>query len=461
MIDRVVPRAAPPRSVALPRAHEMRLTNGMRVIAVSRAEVPTRIRVPLVAATLSIDRGSANDPPELPGLAAMTSALLRQGTRRRTALELDMAIDALGARLDRGSSYDASSLGVSATTDVFPQALSFLAETLREPTFAQDEFERLRARALSDLRLAYGSPSSLARLVVNRVVAGDSPYAHPIAGTPRSLEALTRDDVVAFHAHAYRPEHATLLIGGEIGVEEAFALAESTFGDWRTDPFPPRELPERPQPAPRRRVVVVDKPDAGRTAVAVARAAIARGSRDYYPGIVTCAVLSGYSGRLNAEVRVKRGLSYGAGAQLLARRASGQFVAATLVDHTRALETIDVILATLASLEVAPVADAELVARKASLVGGFNRTIDTNDGLLAVLSDYALYGIGLDELERYVRYVEAVGNAEIAAFARTYVIPEPSIILVGDAATFSGGLSALASDVRIVAAGDLDLNAAL
>ena len=76
----------------------------------------------------------------------------------------------------------------SATTATFPQALELLAETVREPTFAEEEFERVRSRALSDLRLAYSSPSSLARLVANRVVAGDSPYAHPISGTPRRSE---------------------------------------------------------------------------------------------------------------------------------------------------------------------------------------------------------------------------------------------------------------------------------
>src|SRR6185437_12038469 len=122
-----------------------------------------------------------------PGLAAMTSSLLSQGTKRRSALELGVAVDAIGARLDKGAAHDASSTVASATVASFPQALELLAETVREPAFALEEFERVRARSLSDLRLAYSSPSSLARLVTNRVVSGRGPYAHPISGTVRSL----------------------------------------------------------------------------------------------------------------------------------------------------------------------------------------------------------------------------------------------------------------------------------
>jgi zinc protease len=461
MIASGMPQAGPPRSVPLPRAHEIRLENGLRVVVCSRAEMPGSLRVPLVSGMLMVDRGSAGDPPKLPGVSAMTSALLRQGTRRHTALELDQAVDAIGARLDRSSSYDASIATASATSAVFPQALGFLAETVREPTFAPEEFERMRTRTLSDLRLTYSSPSSLARLVAARVVGGDSPYGHPISGTRRSLEMLGRDDVVAFHRHAYRPEHATLLLGGDVAVDAAFELADQAFGAWQPDPHPVAEAVAMPPPSPRRRVVVVDKPDAGRTAVAVTRSAPPRPAPSYYTSIVTAAVLSGYSGRLNQEVRVKRGLSYGAAAQLVARRDSGQFSATTLVDHKRTIEAVRVILETLASLETAPPDERELTARKASLLGTWNRLIETNDGLLAALSDFALYGIALDELERYTSCVEAVGSSQVAAFARDYVTADPAIVLVGDARVYADELPTLAADVRVIPFAELELDGAI
>jgi zinc protease len=407
-----------------------------------------------------IERGGASDPPRRPGVAAMTSALLREGTKRRSAQALDLAVDALGARLDRSTSYDASSAGVSATSPVFSDALALLAETVLEPTFSSEEFQRVRTRALSDLRLSYSSPASLARLVAGRAVGGDSPCGHPIAGTPRSLEALARDEIAAFHRHAYRPEHATLLIGGDVDVDAAFDLARRTFGEWKTDPLPAAEVVAVPQPVPRRRVVVVDRPDAGRTAVVVTRAAPPRQDASYYAGLVTTAVLSGYSGRLNQEVRVKRGLSYGAGAQLVARRNSGQFMASTLVDHKRALEAVGVVLDTLRSLESVPPAEREFVARKASLLGSWNRSIETNDGLLGALGDFALYGIPLEELQHYTERIEAIDRAQIARFAASHIVPEPTIVLVGAAVNYDRAqLAELAPEVRIIPGAELDLDA--
>ncbi|MGH7660354.1 MAG: M16 family metallopeptidase [Vulcanimicrobiaceae bacterium] len=331
-----------------------------------------------------------------------------------------------------------------------------------EPTFLLEEFQRVRTRALSDLRLSYSSPSSLARLVSGRTVGGDSPYGHPISGTPRSLEALGCDEIVAFHRHAYRPEHATLLIGGDIDVDAAFELARRTFGQWKTDPLPAAEVVAVPPPSPRRRVVVVDRPDAGRTAVVVTRAAPPRRDASYYAGIVTTAMLSGYSGRLNQEVRVKRGLSYGAGAQLASRRNAGQFAASTLVDHKRAIESALVVLDTLRSLESAAVEDREFAARKASLLGSWSRGIETNDGLIGALGDFAIYGIPLDELQQYTERIEAIDRAQIAQFAASYIVPEPAIVLVGAAVNYDRAqLAQLADDVRIIPATELDLDAAV
>lgn len=458
MIVAGMPEAGPPRSVPLPGSHEIHLDNGLRVIAASR-ELGANLHIPLVSAVLAVKRGSASDPPRLPGTAGLTLSLLRQGTAKHSALELDIAIDAIGARLDRSAGYDGTTAGAGATTAVFADAFALLAETVREPAFATDEFERSRTRALSDLRLSYSSPSSLARLVAGRLVAGDSPYGHPVAGTPRSLEALRRDDVVGFWRHAYRPENATLLIGGDIGVDDAFALARSVFGDWQIDPHPSAEVVAIPQPPPRRRVVVIDKPDAGRTAVIVTRAALRRTSDAYYAGVVATGMLSGYSGRLNQEIRVKRGLSYGAGAQLISRRDGGQFLASTLVDHARATETVQVILETLESLVASPPAPRELTARKASLLGGWSRSIETNEGLLGALSDFALYGIPLDELERYSGRIEEIDAATIAAFAQQYIVADPTIVLVGDAGAYKTDLGKFADDVRIIPSAELDLEA--
>ena len=208
---------------------------------------------------------------------------------------------------------------------------------------------------------------------------------------------------------------------------------------------------------PRTRVVIVDKPDAGRTSVVVGRVAIARNSPEYPAGIVATAVLSGYSGRLNQEVRVKRGLSYGAGAQLIARREPGMFLAATLVDHAKVAEATAVVLETLRGLAAAPPDAHELETRKATVSGGFSRSIETIDGIAGVIGELALYDVPLEELGDYLPHVEALDGAAVQAFARTTIADDPFVVLVGDAAKFADAMGVSYADVTVIPFAQLDL----
>src|SRR5688572_33093431 len=128
------------------------------------------------------------------------------------------------------------------------------------------------------------------------------------------------------------------------------------------------------------RVVVIDKPDAGQAAVFLARTGINRKDTDYFRGIVANSVLSGYSGRLNQEIRIKRGLSYGAGSSLDARRDVGPFVASAQTKNESGAVVADLLLGEIGRLSSAPPADPELTPRKAVLIGGFSRNLETANG---------------------------------------------------------------------------------
>jgi zinc protease len=316
----------------------------------------------------------------------------------------------------------------------------------------------VRAKSISDLGLTYSNPSAVARLVANRVAYASAPYGHPLAGTAHTLASLTRDKVAYFYERCYRPDNAILIIGGDIAPDDAFALAQRVLGDWQKPSTP--LAPPLPflTPAARARVVVIDKPDAGRTAIVSGRVAIARSSPDYFAGTVTTALLAGYSGRLNQEIRVKRGLSYGAGAQLATRREPGLFIASTLVDHTKVAQATQVVLETVAGLAQAPVDAKELTTRKSTVTGAFYRSIETIDGIAANLGELALYEMPLRDLENYVPGVAGVDAADVRRFANVYLAGDAFVVLVGDAAIFGDEIRAAYPDVQIIPAGQLDLD---
>src|SRR6266566_8295595 len=166
-----------------------------------------------------------------------------------------------------------------------------------------------------------------------------------------------------------------------------------------------------------RRILVIDMPDAGQATVLAARSAINRASPDYFRGIVSNSILSGYSGRLNWEIRVKRGLSYGAGSALDARRWAGSFSASAQTKNESGAEVASLTLAEISKLATGELLDTELTPRKASLLGGFARSMETTGGLVNQFASLALYGVPLDEINRYVANVQAIKPADVKSFA--------------------------------------------
>lgn len=453
------PQAGPPRSVKFPEPREKTLPNGLRVIAIERKGLP------LVTAELAIASGAETDPPLLAGLADFTAALLTKGTKTRTAPEIAAAIEALGGSLDATADWDMSAVSTTVMASKLDRAAEILADVVRRPTFAAEEVERYRSQALDDLDVELSRPGSVARFVAARLLYGDAPYGHPAEGTPESLARVARADVAAMHAAHYRPANAVFLVGGDISAEAVFELAERRFGDWTN---PATALPRTPRlpvdfaAATEGRVLVVDKPDAGQAAVVLVRPGIRRTDPQYYPGLVANSVLGGgYSARLNYEIRIKRGLSYGASSRLDARRDVGPFLASTQTRNDAGAEVAGLLLQELERLGQADVAAAELGPRQAALTGNFARRLETTRGLVAEIAGFAVHGLPLDTANAFIPGVQGVSAADVKAFARSRLDPRgASLVLVGDAGKFLAPLEKAFSTVDVIRAADLDLDSA-
>jgi len=452
-------RAKPPAPAAvvaavLPTPVERTLKNGLRVIVAKTSDLP------LVTAELTVKNGAALDPKGLAGLSAVTTDLLPQGSATRSATEIAARIEALGGSLGSGSGYDSSAVTLSSLANTLPQALPVLADVIRHPAFAQDELDRLRQQKLDDLTVTMQEPGSLATMAASRLVFGEGPYGHPADGSPGSLARITRADVIAQYGRLYRPDQAVLVLTGDIDPQTGFAMAEQAFGDW-TNPADPAPEPA-PQPAePGHRVLVIDLPGIGQTAVLVAGRSIPRHDPDYDAVEVANGVLGGgYSARLNEEVRVRRGLSYGSGSALIGRREAGLFEASAQTKNESADDVAALILAQIDALSAAAAPPAELDARKSALTGEFGRAAATGDGLGRLLAQDAVENIAPDDIDHYIARTEAVTPPEEQAAAARLVDPaKADVIVVGDAKYFLPALKKRFGSVAVVEAGKLDLDA--
>ncbi|HEX8686144.1 MAG TPA: pitrilysin family protein [Pyrinomonadaceae bacterium] len=456
------PPPAAPRAVNVPKPSEKTLPNGLRVIVIENHATP------LVGAQLLVKNGGEVDPAELSGVADMTAELLTKGTKTRTAPQIAQEIEALGGVLNSSAGWDASRASVNVIASKTEPAMAILADVVRNPVFKDEEIERLRQQYLDSLSVGMNSPGQLASWVASRVVFGGSPYGHPVSGTPESIPRIKREDVVALHSNFYRPDNAVLVVGGDIKAADAFALAGKLFGDWAASkeartiasgvPTNSSAAAQAQAPA-KQRVVVVDMPGAGQAAVVFARRGIARTDPEFYSGLVANSVLSGYSGRLNQEIRIKRGLSYGARSSLDARREVGPFVASAQTKNQSGAEVAALLLGELTRLSSEAVTEAELTPRKAVVIGGFGRSLETTEGLVGQVASLALYGLSLDEINRYIASVQAVTPAQIQKFAGSRLgASDAHIIIVGDAKEFIEPLRKQFPNGEVIKREELDLN---
>ncbi|MCA1593621.1 MAG: insulinase family protein [Acidobacteria bacterium] len=453
------PPPAAPRSVTIPKPFERTLKNGLRVIVIEDHDTT------LVSSLLMVKNGAEVDPSALGGLADMTASLLTKGTKTRTAPEIAQAIEALGATINSGAGWDASRASVNVMSSKIEPAMAILADVVRNPVFKDEEIERLRQQNLDSLAVALRDPGTLAGYVAARVVFGDAAYGHSLSGTPESLTRMKRDDIASLHAKYYRPDNAVLVIGGDITPDNAFKLAERTFGDWAK---PAMMLPTSSGARMNdkahggtSRIVVVDMPDAGQAAVVLTRSGISRTDPDYFRGIVSNSVLSGYSGRLNQEIRIKRGLSYGARSSLDVRRDVGPYTASAQTKNPSGAEVASLLTGELGRLSNEPVQDLELTPRKAVLIGSFARNLETTDGLVAQIASRALYGLSLDEINSYIKNVQAVTPADVQRFTGARLgAKESNIVIVGNAKEFIEPLRKQFPNVELIPLAELDLNSA-
>jgi len=451
-------RAAPPPIAApiapvLPTPAERTLANGLRVIVARSSDLP------LVTADLTVKTGAWADPPGLAGATGMTAGMLTEGTRTRSAQEIARQVEALGADLDTGASLEASSVTLNVMPDKLEAALPIMADVARNPAFKPEELERQRQLALDGLQVAYQEPGEIAAYAAGPVVFAGTPFGHVSTGTPASIARLKPADLAAIHSVWFRPDNAVLVLTGDITAEQGFALAERTFGDWAKPSTP---LPPAPTVTPRLapRTLAIDLPGTGQASVNVVKPGIARADPAYYTGLVANTVLGGgYSARLNEEIRVKRGLSYGASSRLSANRTTGLFRASAQTKNESAPQVLSLIDEQMKSLAAAPPTAAELVARKSVLVGGFGRQLATTGGLADILGTYAVYDVPLDEVTRYTAKVEAVSAADIQGFAgRVFDPANASVVVVGDAKAFATSLKAARPDLEVIPASELDLD---
>ena len=449
-----VPTPGPAVSAKLPTPAEKTLTNGLRVIVASKRDVP------LISAEVRVLSGSSSDPVTKGGLASLTADVLTKGTTTRSATDIARQIESLGASLSASAGADSSGVSLETRADRTNEAMTLMADVVRNPAFASEEVERQRQQTLDGLAVGLRQPGTVARLALSRLLFGLGPYGS--VSSPTSVAAIKAEDLSGFHARHFRPDNALLVISGDVSAEDGFKLAETFFGDWKQPPSPAGTDPDSTMAAAGAKTIVIDLPKSGQAAVAFGMKGLARTDADYFPAMVINSVLGGgYSSRLNQEIRIKRGLSYGASSSFPARKAPGPIIAFAQTKNESAVQVVDLMVEELKRIGATPATAAEFGARQANLIGSFGRDVETASGLSDQLALLATFGLPLDKLSTFVADVSAVTPAQAQTVAaRLYDPKSATLVVVGDGAVFFNALKKMRPDVQRIPIDKLNLDSA-
>lgn len=452
------PLPGTPRALEVPSFQEARLPNGVRVI------VAERHALPLVSVALYLHLGAAADPSGRAGLAALTNDLRTKGAvvggQRLDATQIARQAEALGSSLDSATDWRGSALTMTVATPKLDAATALMAGSLLHPTLAAGELDRLKQQTADGLKLSLSDPMALAGLTARRAWWGGSVYGGAV--TPASLARIGRADVQAFARQQLRPELATLVITGDVTLAQAKALAQRHLGSWKPNrmalPQPRNEAAAPQTPT----TVLINLPGAGQSGVVVMAPAVPYNSPDRRVAQVAGAVLGGgYSARLNQEVRIKRGLSYGAGAGLDFQPVGGVLSARTQTNNATAGQVVQLMRDEIVRMGQELPADEELEARKAALVGGYGRQVETTGGLAAVALDLIGRDRPLSDAQTHVPEIQAVTAVQVRDYAAKQWSPMAlRTVVVGDMAKAAEGLKPVADKPLTLDAKDLDLESA-
>jgi zinc protease len=442
----VAPEAGMPAAVRFPSIERLALDSGLSVWTIPHTALP------VATVALVLPFGSRDDPSEQPGLVGVMADLLDEGAGSRDALELGAAFAALGTELSVDVGPDVTTCSMTMLSRFFEPAMGLLFDVMAQPRFEEPDFHRVVEMRLNRLRQLRSSASAIADRAFLRAVFGTHRYGHTTLGTADAVEALTVDDIRAFHGAVVGPAGATCIVAGAVGPDEARDVITRQAAKWERqlvvsprDVTPPTALPPR--------TWVIDRPGSPQTEVRVGHLGPTRHVENYHALVTLNAVLGGqFTSRINLNLREARGLTYGAHTGFDFRVLAGAFSCDTAVQADATPLVVTEILEEFRAIGTTRLAEGdELERAKSSLTRGYVRHFETPAHLAHAAARLVTFGLPDETFEQFVPGVEQVTSADVTMAAQQAVRADDAVVVVvGDATGWREALKDLGRPVEEV-----------
>lgn len=422
--------AAP--EVQFDRLQRATLSNGLKVLLAERSAVP------VIRMQLQVNAGYAADHGVKPGTANLTMAMLDEGTRDMDALEISTRLAEMGTSLSSGASLDSSTVALNTLKENLNDSLSIFSDVILNPSFPENELDRLRQQQLASIAQEKSTPIGSALRVLPKILYGDEhAYSAPFSGsgTEESVGAMTVEDLKAYHNTWFKSENATVIVTGDIGMDELKPLLERSLGKLQSGQAPVKNISDI-DPISASKIYFIDRPGSAQSVILGTKMLPKFGFEGEQALQLMNEVLgASFNSRINMNLREDKGWSYGARSIIRGTQAQRPFIAYAPVQTDKTAESLQEIYGEInAILKDKPASENELARSLDKRILTLPGRWETAGAVQGDISTLVRYGLDESYWDNYVEELRQIDLEQVNQAAVQHMTPDNMIwVIVGDA----------------------------
>lgn len=427
-------------NIKFPEMQRAKLKNGLNVILLERHSAP------IVNVALAVDAGISSDSLQKAGLATLAVDLMDEGTKTRDAFQITDQLDSLGARLFTGSSLDMSFVRLQATSANLRPSLGIMADVILNPSFPADQFLIQKQRRLAQIGQEKANPNALAQRVLPTILYGaNHAYGKPASGTEKTVETITREDLMKWHADWFKPASSTVIITGDMTMGKLVPALEEAFGSWKSGTAPTKNLTTVAKTSGKK-IYLIDKPDAPQSTIVAAHISETSGRAE---DLAAEPVFQNFGGmatsRLNRNLRLDKHWSYGTQGQLTNVRGQRSFLVIAPVQTDKTKESIIEVSKEINDIAGnRPIGGEEFTSIMRNMTSRLAGRFETLGSLENAAINSINFNLPNDYWSRYGENIRALTEPQLADAAKKFVRPGEVIwIVIGDLNKIEKGIREL------------------
>ncbi|WPP49047.1 M16 family metallopeptidase [Catalinimonas niigatensis] len=440
-----LPAMAEAKPVEFPDVQTATLKNGMKVMLAQRSGVPT------LNFNLVIDAGYAADQFAKPGVASLAMNMMDEGTKNMDALEISEKMQMLGASINAGSDLDASYVGMSTLKQTLGESLELYSDIILNPAFPEEDFQRLKNQQIAGIQREKSQPVSMALRVMPKFLYGeDHAYSLPLTGSGdvETVEGFTRNDMIKFYDTWIKPNNSTMVVVGDISMQELTSQLEEKFAGWKKGEVPEKNI-AKVNSGKSNVLYLMDRPESQQSVIIGGYLTEPYGDVDEIARQSMIKVFGGeFTSRLNMNLREDKHWSYGAMSLVWDAKGQRPLLAYAPVQTDKTKESLQEIIKEFQQVTGdKPITKEEFEKTKNNTILQLPGRWETNGSVAGSLNEMVKYGLDEDYYKNFDASVRNLSLEDVQSLTKKMLKPDQlQWFVVGDKEKIMKGLQEIGFD---------------